>query len=43
MQGHHALIYNCPSTGLVVRTGIVTSNEELAKVARAKLSVWCPQ
>jgi hypothetical protein len=36
------LSYNCPSTGRTVRTAIVTNRATLAKVARVKLSVWCP-
>jgi hypothetical protein len=41
-QRQDALTYNCPSTGRLVRTAIVTSNAALAKLARVKLSVWCP-
>jgi hypothetical protein len=36
------LTYNCPSTGRMVRTAILTNRATLAKVARVKLSVWCP-
>jgi hypothetical protein len=41
-QRQDALSYMCPSTGHTVITSIVTNNAELKKLARVKLSVWCP-
>jgi hypothetical protein len=36
------LIYRCPTTQRIVRTGILTSEAEVRRLSSFKLSVWCP-
>jgi hypothetical protein len=36
------LTYSCPETKNLVRTSIETSEEQLRRLGRFKLSVWCP-
>jgi hypothetical protein len=36
------LVYRCPESGRTVRTSIITSDNELRRLASFKLSVWCP-
>jgi hypothetical protein len=36
------LIYNCPTTGRLVHTGITASEADVWRLRAFRLSLWCP-
>ena len=41
-KGILMLIYHCPTTRRIVRTGIDTSEADVRRLGALKLSLWCP-
>ena len=41
-KGCLMLIYHCPNTGRVVRSGIETSEAEVRRLSALRFSLWCP-
>ena len=41
-KGCLMLIYHCPTTGRLVRSGIEISDAEVRRLSALRLSLWCP-